>query len=443
MVQKKSRILVVEDEPIVAKDIQQTLMESGYEVVKIVSTGEDAIREVQNRNPDLVLMDIVLGGEMDGVEAAGQIHSRYNIPVVYLTAYADKETLRRAKITGSYGYIVKPYQKRDLEITLETTLYRAEMENRLRKKEEEIRKLNTASISNLQKEITERKKAEGREKELAVASAIAAAEKKRAGELESAYEKLKSAQAQLVQAEKLSGIGRLAAGVAHELNTPLAGLLGLLRTYKKTVKESTREHKELILMLDATEHMAGIVRGLTAFARQPKGEFAELSLNDVIESTLSFSSRQLTAGGIKISKYYADDLQKIQGDKGQLQQVVLNMITNARDAMAEGGEFAIKTRNSEDGNMVIAEFTDTGSGIKEEDLPSIFEPFFTTKQIGKGIGLGLSVAHGIMKGHNGEIFVENRPEKGAKFTIAFLVQGGEDKRRSIKDEKGYDTGYRR
>ncbi len=228
---------------------------------------------------------------------------------------------------------------------------------------------------------------------------------------------LKKLQLQLIQAEKLVGVGQLAAGVAHELNTPLAGLLGLLRVYKKGVSQDSQADKDLNLMVDAAEHMAHVVRDLTAFARQSKSEFEELDLNDVIESTLSFSSRQLIVKNIKMTKKYTSNLLKILGDKSQLQQVVLNMITNARDAIIDGGEFTIKTRNSKQGGKVVMEFIDTGIGIKKENISRIFDPFFTTKKPGKGAGLGLSVAHGIIKAHGAEIMLETHLERGTKFKI--------------------------
>ncbi len=132
----REQVLVVEDETIVAEDIRRTLQKLGYYIPATASSGEAAIKKVEVFNPDLVLMDIMLNGKMDGIEAAEQIRSRYDIPVVYLTAYSDKTTLERAKITEPFGYIVKPFKERELEINIEIALYKHKIEKRLKESEQ-------------------------------------------------------------------------------------------------------------------------------------------------------------------------------------------------------------------------------------------------------------------------------------------------------------------
>jgi PAS domain S-box-containing protein len=126
------RILIVEDESIVAEDIQRSLENMGYSILSIVSSGEEAIEKVKENEPDLVLMDIMLDGEMDGIEAADMIHSFSNIPIIFLTAYSDEKILERAKITEPFGYIIKPFRERELHINIEIALYKSEMEKRLK-----------------------------------------------------------------------------------------------------------------------------------------------------------------------------------------------------------------------------------------------------------------------------------------------------------------------
>lgn len=258
-----------------------------------------------------------------------------------------------------------------------------------------------------------------KEKELAREQARRAVEEKRRAELETAYEALKKTQNQLVQAEKLSGIGQLAAGMAHELNSPLTGLLNLLTIYKSQVKEGSPEYEDVKDMLEATIYMASIVTNLTTFSRQPKGELFEIDLNEVVETTLSFAAFHLTKSNIKITKDYSSNLLKILGEKEPLQQVVLNIITNAKDAMPNGGEFVINSRNLNNTNEVMLEFIDSGEGIKEEDMTKIFDPFFTTKPAGKGTGLGLFVTSGIVQNYKGRILVTSTIGKGTKFTLIF------------------------
>ena len=261
--------------------------------------------------------------------------------------------------------------------------------------------------------ITEKKRAEEIERKLTLEM------KKRSEQLTAAYEKLQQVQSQLIQAEKLSSIGQMSAGVSHELNSPLMGLLGLLKIYKRKAKEGTDESLELGKMVDAAEHMAKIISDLNTFARQSRGEFTELDLNHTIDATLSFSAKQLTDQGIEVIKKFDPGLPKIRGDQSQLQQVVVNMVNNARDAMPQGGKFTIGT--CKDKKSASIEFADTGAGIAQKNLSKIFDPFFTTKPAGKGTGLGLSIVHGIVEAHQGKILVESQPGQGARFKITFPV----------------------
>ncbi len=232
-----------------------------------------------------------------------------------------------------------------------------------------------------------------------------------------AYRQLRDLKGQLIQAEKLSSLGLLAAGVAHELNSPLDGLMTMLRLSRKQNRPGSPEEERTTAMLAAAEHMARIVGDLTAFARRSEGEFQELDLNKVIDSTLSFSACHLAGRKITVIRDFAGGLEKIRGDRGQLQQVILNLVTNARDAMEPGGRLKIGTGNSPDRSEVILTVADSGAGIAPEDLERLFDPFFTTKPPGEGIGLGLSVAYGIIDGHGGAINVKSEPGRGTEFTI--------------------------
>ncbi len=239
--------------------------------------------------------------------------------------------------------------------------------------------------------------------------------------LAQAYRQLRDIKAQLIQAEKLSSLGLLAAGVAHELNSPLDGLMTMLRLSRKQAAPESPENERAATMLAAAEHMARIVGDLTTFARRSEGDLQELDLNEVIDSTLSFSACQLAGQKITVTRDFARRLEKVRGDRGQLQQVILNLVTNARDAMTQGGRLMIKTENSPDRGAVLLSVTDNGSGIAPENLKRLFDPFFTTKPPGEGIGLGLSVAYGIIDGHGGEITAESEPGRGTKFIIRLPV----------------------
>ncbi len=133
---QRTKILVVEDESIIAKDIQKTLEKLGYAVAALASSGDEAIRKAEKTHPDLVLMDIVLKGDMDGIKAAEQIRVRFNIPVIYLTAYTNERILQRAKITEPYGYILKPFEDRELQMTIEIAIYKCQIERKLKDREQ-------------------------------------------------------------------------------------------------------------------------------------------------------------------------------------------------------------------------------------------------------------------------------------------------------------------
>ena len=283
---------------------------------------------------------------------------------------------------------------------------------------------NLSGIVGVARDMREIKKFLQKEKELAAAATEAAEkEKAKAKELEKAYRELRDTQIMLVQSEKLSALGELGAGVAHELNSPLAGVLSLIRTYLKEKDLHSEEYQDFKDIEEACEHMAKIIKDFSSFTRKSTGELADVNIIDVIETTLSFSARQIEKQGVKIEKDYDNNLPLIKGDESQLRQVVLNMVTNARDAISGEGTLRITTRrnDTEKGQFVEMAFSDTGNGISKEDIGKIFDPFFTTKRPGRGVGLGLSITHTIVKNHNGEILVDSELGKGTTFTIRLPV----------------------
>jgi PAS domain S-box-containing protein len=233
---------------------------------------------------------------------------------------------------------------------------------------------------------------------------------------EKTKELLKS-EAQLIQAEKLSSIGQLAAGVAHELNSPLTGLISMTRNYRDKAEKDSEEYRHFSLMYKACEYMANIVNDVNSFSSKSKGDHMECNLTEIIESSLSLVTNELKLKNIQLNKEYADEIPAVKGDKTELQQVVLNITTNSIDAMTDNGRLVIKTGISRHKNGVIMEFIDNGCGIGKKDINRVFEPFFTTKPHGKGTGLGLSVSYAIINNHGGKITVDSKLRKGTKFTI--------------------------
>ncbi|SPE22574.1 PAS/PAC sensor signal transduction histidine kinase [Candidatus Sulfopaludibacter sp. SbA3] len=234
----------------------------------------------------------------------------------------------------------------------------------------------------------------------------------------------------LVQADKLSSIGLLAAGVAHEVNTPLA----VISTYAQMLAKQVAEDSQKSLILDKiakqTFRASEIVNSLLNFSRTSTSSFGDLPLNKVIQETLSLLEHQLQKAGIATRVELASDLPAVHGNAGKLQQVFLNLFLNARDAMPGGGR--LEVRSWHEGQGVRVEVSDTGTGIAPEHLQRIYDPFFTTKAARKGTGLGLSVTYGIIQEHGGSIEVSNQPGGGARFHIELPVSRAADSARGAR-----------
>lgn len=242
--------------------------------------------------------------------------------------------------------------------------------------------------------------------------------------LKRAYQKLKEAQEQVIRTEKLASLGKLAATVAHEINNPLAAVLTYTRLMMKLISRGrfTQERLEdvaryLTIMESETARCGEIVKNLLAFSRQPKITVEASSIEELIEKTLPLISHDLEMKNIQLVKEIEPDLPKIKCSSRHIQQALLNLLSNASEAMPEGGTLTVTAKRSKIDGFVEAVISDTGCGISEEDLKNIFEPFFTTKEEGRGVGLGLSVVHGIITRHNGSIEIESKPDEGSTFKV--------------------------
>ncbi|MGH9583734.1 MAG: ATP-binding protein, partial [Bryobacteraceae bacterium] len=224
-------------------------------------------------------------------------------------------------------------------------------------------------------------------------------------------------QRRLVQADKLSSIGLLAAGVAHEVNTPLAVISTYAQMLAKQVSGDDRQSKLLEKIAKQTFRASEIVNSLLNFSRTSPTEFAEVDLNRIVRETASLVEHQFQNTGIATRLALADNLALVRGNPGKLRQVFLNLFLNARDAMPEGGSVSVRTW-SEHGFAHI-EIADTGQGIAPENLARIYDPFFTTKGAKKGTGFGLSITYGIVQEHNGIIEVDSRVGCGTCFRLEF------------------------
>jgi PAS domain S-box-containing protein len=231
------------------------------------------------------------------------------------------------------------------------------------------------------------------------------------------------------QAEKLAALGTLSAGLAHELNNPIGIISSRIDLMLQEAEElglPPQVRQDLEVLHRHSQRVARITRGLLSFARQSPGDRGLLDLNGVVEDTLLLLEKQVSKEGITVRRSLAPDLPPMQGDPNALQQVVLNLLTNARDALGDGGEVRIETGTvvGRPGwlRLVVA---DNGRGIPLDRLPKIFDPFYTTKT--QGTGLGLSVSYGIVREHQGTIDVQSQPGKGTTFTLTFPVVTPEDR----------------
>ncbi len=362
---KKKQILVVEDERIVAEDIKMRLQNLGYAVPGTAFSGKEAIKKAEEMNPDLVLMDIVLEGKMDGIEAASAIRSRFAIPIVYLTAYADKKTLQRAKITEPFGYIIKPFEDRELNSIIEIALYKHTMDKKLKKTQQE-----------------------------------------------------------LIQSEKLAALGRFSSGIAHEIKNPLGIILGGSEFLETKLSPTDTDAKTTIDKIKKSTLRANtIVEGLLKFARPSELKTERIKPNDSVKETLSLFKYRTPLKNIKIKTHFSKENLVVEVDKNQMLQVFFNLLMNAIDAMPKGGEITIKTykmapsESSLDDSLCVIEITDKGEGISKDNLKKLFEPFFTTKRDKKGIGLGLFMTKIIVNNHKGDLVIDSKLGKGTTAKI--------------------------
>jgi two-component system NtrC family sensor kinase len=237
---------------------------------------------------------------------------------------------------------------------------------------------------------------------------------------------LKETHEKLLHQDKMSSLGKLSASVVHEINNPIAGILNLIMLIKRIVEEDALGRSEieqfkkyLDLMETETRRTSRIVSNLLAFARQSKMEPKRVNLNRLIEQTLFINSNLLKIDGVKVKTILDPDLPDLMGSEDQLQQVFMNLVSNAAEAMEAdgGGMLTIQTRHILSEDLLQVDFKDTGPGIPEENISKLFEPFFTTKKKGKGVGLGLSVAYGIVQEHGGSIHVKSEVGQGASFHV--------------------------
>ena len=488
-------IMVVEDEKIVAADIRQNLTMLGYMVPAVIASGEEAIRKAAEHCPDLVLMDIKLKGKIDGIEAAKIVQSRLNVPVVFITAFADEATIQRAKSTEPYGYIVKPFGKKELQITIELALYKYGRERRLKVNEQwlmsvfrsigegvvALDRAGSVCIMNLAGEaitgcaLEDSLGAHWRDLWQfldpttcgGVTDPISVAiEESRSFDLLDCPVRFVRTGTKLVmgsiapiwdganrvsgaviafndvtshhgleteyqRVRRLESLQWLAGGIAHNLTDIVSTVSGYAEALLRSLEPSDPRFKDVKTIEKAGDRASVLTRHLNSFSRRQPGRPRLLDLNRHI-AVMERIMKDSVGGAVQIELKLEPGLSGIEADPSHLDEIVMSLVLNARDAMPEAGTLTLRTtslklsqaRSSKfvdvpPGEYVILEVEDTGSGIGYEHQGQIFEPFFTTKEPNKGAGIGLSVVYGLVQQARGHIWFESVPGEGARFSIYF------------------------
>ncbi len=390
----KNRIMVVEDESITALSLQRSLEDMGYIVSSTVLSGEEAVKRAARDRPDLVLMDISLKGKMDGIEAAGMIHSQLNIPIIYLTAYSDEKVIQRIKATQPFGYITKPFHDNEISFALEIALDKKKKENRSNKNESQLKGHRTHLV-NIVNELTV--------------------------ELKQTNDKLKqeirtriSSEAEAKRSANLASIGELTAGVVHEINNPINGIINYAQILLNQSTEGSTESDIANRIIREGSRITTIVKDLRSFMQENGPEDGPIHIDKVLSNTLSLTASHLTLDQIQLTAIIPPNLPPVAGQSRLISQVFLNIINNAAHALNQKYKGAHKQKiitvkagiiDIDEKQYIRASFHDNGIGIPDNDLDKVMEPFFTTKPSDEGTGMGLSISNGIVLNFGGNLSV--------------------------------------
>ena len=392
------RILHLEDDPNDAELIQAALEADGLPVeVETVATKEDFVAALERGNFDLILSDYALPG-FDGISALGIAReTKPDVPFIIASGQLGEEAAVESVKSGATDYVLKQRLSR-LGPSVKRALAEAD-------------------------ERDKRKQAE---------------------------EALRQSEAQLRHAQKMEAVGRLAAGVAHDFNNLLTAIIGYTQLMQRRFPADHPAARDAEEVLGAAERAASLTRQLLIFSRQQVLEPRVLDLNSIV-TDMDRMLRRLIGADIDLLTAPARDLGRIKADPGQIEQVLVNLVVNARDAMPSGGKLTIETGNVEldehyvrdhplarPGQYVILTAADSGCGMDPETQARIFEPFFTTKGVGKGTGLGLSTVHGIVQQSGGHIEVYSEVGMGSVFKV-YLPCVGEAVDQAVSREGGLPT----
>lgn len=491
---RKTRILIVEDNPIVAEDLKTKLIHLGYEITETAYSGEEALASVEKIRPDIALMDIRLGEGMNGIDTAFKLKENHALSVIYLTAHADNDTISKAKVTEPYGYIVKPFDETELKSIIEVAVYKYKSDRKLKESRQwlqttlnsigdgvittdmsgQITFMNPVAealtgwpasealgrplndVFNIINELT-REPCEnpvfsvietGQVVRLANHTLLISRDGAQIPIKDSGApilldgndklgvvlvfqddSKARKAETALRRSQKLEAIGNLAGGIAHDFNNILTSIIGFTELSLQDTPADSEMNDNLKEILFAGKRARNLVRQILTFSRKGEQERSSVQIDSIIIENLKML-RSTIPSNIAIHEHIDPEPITINANASQMNQVILNLVTNAVHAIEDNGRINVgvkvmdvnKSNKDQYPEMIPGRYadifvTDTGCGIEKQNLNSIFDPYFSTKTPDKGTGLGLAVVHGIIKVHDGHISVTSEPGKGTTFNV--------------------------
>ncbi len=375
------KILIVEDQWLIAQEMQIGLERFNYEITAIVSNGDDAIASVSENTPDIILMDLNLNGSKSGVDTALEIAKFHTIPVIFITGFSDDESVENSKIAKPYGYIIKPVKYDELKIAIEIALYKHEADMKIISIENEKRMQERISLRN----------------------------------------------------QRLASLGELSASIAHEIRQPLQIIKTLSESIvldyrdKKGLKEKgsidvVQQIEKISTNVDKINNI--IIQLSDLIRKENRDNKKELDVNLMIHKILSFYTQQFDQNNISIQLEFEENLPHIQYSEIQFEQIMNNIIKNSIDAFSEAGKdnkkIIIKTTRKH--SHVLFEFIDNATGVLSDIEEKIFNPLFTTKKDSDAdaMGLGLYIVNSIIQSNKGFVDYENNEYGGLTFKILFI-----------------------
>lgn len=393
-----ARILVAEDSPTQAEAMRLLLEAAGYQV-EVVSHGAEGIERLRAHPPDLVLSDIVMP-IMDGYafcQAVKSNEATRAIPFVLLTSLGTAEEKIRALEEGADDFLAKPVDRTELVARTRSLL-------RGKRLFDELQEMNHRLVW-LSRDLEDR-----------VAE--------RTAELRTVNEQVSTMSQQLWQTAKLATMGELAASIAHELNNPLATVSLRVESLIGQLPEGHAMRGALQVIEGEVDRMANLVANVLQFSRRSQHQISSIDLREEIRRALDLIQSYLRNRRIAVVEDFASDLPLVPADRQLLRQLFLNVVTNAADAMPDGGTLTIRITGGD--GRVVAEFIDTGVGIAPENLSRVGEPFFTTKEEGQGTGLGLPICQRVVHEHHGVFEIASRLGAGTTVRIELPLTNSDD-----------------